>query len=162
MWWSFLLLALTRAGCWAIEGGYFNAFFGRVRMHIDHFLSSCCLCHSYQSFLWLNILIPLFYRFGYPDSAAKVKQIIDMTKRIFKKNGTYAVVHAISYSPMRQCFLTPVYSSTVFVEIVVVTFAVSFTCVYVAVELIVRHALQLVKAMTHTPIRSIIKIFLIV
>ena len=50
----------------------------------------------------------------------------------------------------------------VFVEMVVVTFAVSFTCVYVAVELIVRHALQLVKTVALTPIRSIIKIFLIV
>ena len=33
---------------------------------------------------------------------------------------------SIFQSPMRQCFLTPVYSSTVFVEIVVVVFEVSF------------------------------------
>ena len=39
-------------------------------------------------------------------------------------------------------FFTPVYSSTVFVLMVVVTFDVSETCVYVAVVLIVLHALH--------------------
>ena len=39
-------------------------------------------------------------------------------------------------------FFTPVYSSTVFVLMVVVTFDVSDTCVYVAVVEIVLHALQ--------------------
>ena len=42
-------------------------------------------------------------------------------------------------------FFTPVYSSTVFEEIVVVVFVLSPTCVYVAVVEIVLHALQLPK-----------------
>ncbi len=41
-------------------------------------------------------------------------------------------------------FFTPWYSSTVFVVMVVVTWDVSLACIYVAVVLIVRHALQLV------------------
>jgi len=41
-------------------------------------------------------------------------------------------------------FLTPVYSSTVFVEMVVVVFEVSFCCTYVAEVEMVRQALQLV------------------
>ena len=45
---------------------------------------------------------------------------------------------------MIYLFFTPVYSSTVFVLIVVVVLEVSPTCVYVAVVVIVRHALQLV------------------
>ena len=43
-------------------------------------------------------------------------------------------------------FRTPTYSSTVFVEMVVVVFVVSFCSTHVAVVLIVRHALQLVIA----------------
>lgn len=43
---------------------------------------------------------------------------------------------------LRCYFFTPVYSSTVFVLMVVVTFDVSETCVYVAVVLIVLHALH--------------------
>ena len=39
-------------------------------------------------------------------------------------------------------FFTPVYSSTVFVLMVVVLFVLSHTCVYVAVVLTVRQALQ--------------------
>lgn len=39
-------------------------------------------------------------------------------------------------------FFTPVYSSTVFEEIVVVVLVLSPTCVYVAVVLIVLHALH--------------------
>ena len=43
---------------------------------------------------------------------------------------------------LRCYFFTPVYSSTVFVLMVVVTFDVSETCVYVAVVEIVLHALH--------------------
>jgi len=43
---------------------------------------------------------------------------------------------------LRCYFFTPVYSSTVFVLMVVVTLDVSETCVYVAVVLMVRHALH--------------------
>ena len=49
---------------------------------------------------------------------------------------------AFSGGYLRCYFFTPVYSSTVFVLMVVVTFDVSETCVYVAVVLMVRHALQ--------------------
>ena len=52
-------------------------------------------------------------------------------------------------------FFTPVYSSTVFVLMVVVTFDVSDTCVYVAVVEIVLHALQeLIPAQTATLIST--------
>ena len=52
-------------------------------------------------------------------------------------------------------FFTPVYSSTVFVLMVVVTFDVSDTCVYVAVVEIVLHALQeLIPAQTATLISA--------
>ena len=45
-------------------------------------------------------------------------------------------------SILADYFFTPVYSSTVLVLMVVVTFDVSDTCVYVAVVEIVLHALQ--------------------
>ena len=80
---------------------------------------------------------------------------------------TYTNVYAtflifFAFCNKNHHFLTPVYSSTVFELIVVVVFVESDTCVYVEVVLIVRHALQLVKAMALAPIKSIIKIFLIV
>ena len=49
---------------------------------------------------------------------------------------------AISGGYLRCYFFTPVYSSTVFDVIVVVVFVLSPTCVYVAVVLMVRHALH--------------------
>ena len=49
---------------------------------------------------------------------------------------------AISGGDLRCYFFTPVYSSTVFDVIVVVVFVLSPTCVYVAVVLMVRHALH--------------------
>ena len=59
-------------------------------------------------------------------------------------------------------FFTPVYSSTVFDWIVVVTFDESVTCVYDAVVLMVRHALHEVSPIAMLPKSSVrITIFLI-
>ena len=59
-------------------------------------------------------------------------------------------------------FFTPVYSSTVFDWIAVVTFDESVTCVYDAVVLMVRHALQEVSPIAMLPKSSVrITIFLI-
>ena len=87
----------------------------------------------------------------------------------YKKIPTYASIWGIILLFFVFCngnrhFFTPVYSSTVLVEMVVVTLAVSVTCVYVAVVVIVRHALHDVMLRHTTMLISIsdIKIYFLI
>ena len=82
-----------------------------------------------------------YYRLNVAILSSSVTPIVN--RHIIK--GSKSSPSVFSCYALRGYFFTPVYSSTVFEEIVVVVFVLSPTCVYVAVVEIVLHALQLPK-----------------